>query len=110
MHYNSLWRDKYIAKLGVPSKWPEQWDFLAAISSCSTDAYYHCLWMIVHGAIKEFGLQDELDAAKDGGIPVNQVELESLKRRIREEAEHGATRMAALVGTLTENGYLRLDP
>ena len=94
----------------MPTKWPEQWDFLAAISSCSTDAYYHCLWMIVHGAIKEFGLQAELDAAKDGGLPANAVELDSLKQRIEDEAQHGAARVASLVGTLTENGYLRLDP
>jgi hypothetical protein len=110
VHYNSLWRDKYITKLGVPSKWPDQWDFLAAISSCSTDAYYHCLWMIVHRAIKEFGLQDELDAAKDGRANITQMELDSIKMRIKDEAERGAARLAALVGTLTDNGYLRLDP
>lgn len=65
--------------------------------------------MIVHRAIGEFGLEDEQAAAAVGG-PTNRVELESLKRRIKDEADHGAMRIVALVSVFTENGYLRLDP
>lgn len=108
VHSNSQWRDKYIAKLGVPLDWPQEWDFLAAISSCSTEAYYHSLWMIVHQAIEDYGLEDE---KKDRGAGVGDyVELDSLRRRIMEESEHSALRVASLISVLTENGYLRLDP
>jgi hypothetical protein len=61
--------------------------------------------MIVHRAIGEFGLREEKEGGGGG-----RVELESLKKRIRDEAEHGAMRIVALAAVLTENGYLRLDP
>jgi hypothetical protein len=34
----SSWRDNFLSRLGVPSKWPEGWSFDAAITACSTDA------------------------------------------------------------------------
>lgn len=38
VHANSLWRDNYLSRLGVPTVWPNAWDFLAAITAASTDA------------------------------------------------------------------------
>lgn len=62
--------------------------------------------MIVHQAIEEFGLEDE--RADRGGA--SQVELGNLRRRIGEESQNSALRIASLISVLTENGYLRLDP
>ncbi|EIW70020.1 hypothetical protein TREMEDRAFT_30253, partial [Tremella mesenterica DSM 1558] len=101
---NLKWRDQYLTKLGVPSKWPDSWDFLAAITACSTDVYYHCLWLVVWRAMEEFGLEETRT-----GRPASE-ELVNLQSRIKGESEHGAMRIAALIAVLTENGYLRLDP
>jgi hypothetical protein len=84
----SRWRDVYLSKLGVPSKWPEDWDFLAAITACSTDVYYHCLWLVVMRAIDDFGIIGSGD---------NGEEANALKERYKTESDHGAMRIAALV-------------
>lgn len=84
----SAWRDVYLSKLGVPSKWPEDWDFLAAITACSTDVYYHCLWLIVMRAIDDFGIISSEDKAE---------EVKVIKEKYKTESDHGAMRIAALV-------------
>lgn len=61
--------------------------------------------MIVDQAIQEYGLEDEKNDRSGG-----KLELDSLKRRISEESEASALRVASLISVLTENGYLRLDP
>jgi hypothetical protein len=87
-HLISCWRDEHLSKLGVPSKWPEDWDFLAAITACSTDVYYHCLWLVVMRAIDDYGTIDAADNAE---------ETRAVKERYRTESDHGAMRIAALV-------------
>ena len=86
----SSWRDNHLFKLGVPSKWPEDWDFLAAITACSTDVYYHCLWLVVMRAIDDFGIIES----------VNMEEGKGMKERYKTESDHGAMRIAALVRPL----------
>ena len=92
---NSKWRDEHLSKLGVPSKWPEHWDFLAAITACSTDVYYHCLWLVVMRAIHDFGILEIKDGsrANDG----TSLEVQGILERYRTESDHGAMRIAALV-------------
>lgn len=119
------WRDTHLSNLGVPTKWPDDWDFLATITTCSTDIYCHCLWLVVAGAIRDFGTV-EAKAMERGEQPALGYEVDGLLRRCRDEADHSAMRIAALVSTstgfvslyltplvqaavLTENGYLRLD-
>jgi len=34
----SSWRDNFLSQLGVPSQWPNSWNFHAAITACSIDA------------------------------------------------------------------------
>jgi hypothetical protein len=29
-----MWRTEYLAKVGVPTVWPESWDFVAAVTAC----------------------------------------------------------------------------
>jgi len=89
-HDLSNWRDEYLPKLGVPSKWPEDWDFLAAITACSTDVYYHCLWLVVMRAIDDFGIIES----------GNMEEGKAIKERYKTESDHGAMRIAALVRPL----------
>jgi len=89
-HDLSNWRDEHLPKLGVPSKWPEDWDFLAAITACSTDVYYHCLWLVVMRAIGDFGILES----------GNMEEGKAIKERYKTESDHGAMRTAALVRPL----------
>lgn len=32
------WKSKFLGQIGVPSNWPDSWDFQTAITACSTDA------------------------------------------------------------------------
>ncbi|WVQ98940.1 hypothetical protein IAU59_006072 [Kwoniella sp. CBS 9459] len=105
IHRTSVWRDSHLSIIGAPAQWPEAWNFQQAITACSIDCLYHVIWLLVNRAMEEFGIAEE-KSAMGGGI----VEIESIMRRIKEEAEHAALRIAALVGILTENGYLKLDP
>ncbi|WVF71971.1 hypothetical protein IAT40_006781 [Kwoniella sp. CBS 6097] len=105
IHRTSVWRDNHLSIIGAPAQWPESWDFQQAITACSIDCLYHVVWLIVNRTMEEFGIAEE-KSAMGGGV----VEIESIKRRIKEEAEHAALRIAALIGILTENGYLKLDP
>ncbi|WVQ78529.1 hypothetical protein IAT38_000615 [Cryptococcus sp. DSM 104549] len=109
IHSASLWRSAYLTKLGVPASWPANWDFLQATSACATDAFHHCLWLVVDRAVGEWGIAEERRGEGGrvaGGVG---VEVESVKRRIKEESEHAALRITALVAVLAESGYLRLD-
>ncbi|KAK6903149.1 hypothetical protein I203_108412 [Kwoniella mangroviensis CBS 8507] len=111
IHSSSIWRDKYLSSIGIPTIWPDNWDFLQAINTCTCDCYYHDLWLIVHKAIQDFGIKEEKsNNGGSNGIYRDRFEIDNIKRRIKEEAEHAALRIAALTGVLTENGYLKLDP
>ncbi|KAF8908927.1 hypothetical protein CPB84DRAFT_1703318 [Gymnopilus junonius] len=99
------WRDKYLNLVGVPSNFEGEWDF--AVSSCSSDATYHVMWIILFNALDDFGVK-ELNGAI--GLPLNHLEIDTVKRKVADEALHGALRIAGLAGVLTSNGYLRLDP
>lgn len=107
IHSASVWRTNYLSKLGVPPLWPESWNFLQAIAACSADVSHHALWLVLYRALEESGVEEETKGAMGMGIG---VEVESVKRRIKEESEHAALRIAALVAVLTENEYLSLDP
>lgn len=67
---------------------------------------------MLYRALEESGVEEETKGAMGmGGVGMGiGVEVESVKRRIKEESEHAALRIAALVAVLTENEYLSLDP
>ncbi|KAK8869613.1 hypothetical protein IAR55_000180 [Kwoniella newhampshirensis] len=106
IHQASQLRGDFVSRLGVPSKWPEEWDFIQAMTACATDSFWHCLWLVVDRAIVEFGVKEEKSGVGGGWM----LEVDNVKRRIREESEHAALRITALVAVLTEAGYMRLDP
>lgn len=87
------------------------------MAACSADVSHHALWLVLYRALEESGVEEE----RNGGIGMGmggmgmggmgiEVEVESVKRRLKEESEHAALRIAALVAVLTENEYLSLDP
>lgn len=77
------------------------------MAACSADISHHALWLVLYRALEESGVEEE----RNGGIGMGiEVEVESVKRRLKEESEHAALRIAALVAVLTENEYLSLDP
>uniref|UniRef100_A0A8H8CMA0 Zn(2)-C6 fungal-type domain-containing protein n=1 Tax=Psilocybe cubensis TaxID=181762 RepID=A0A8H8CMA0_PSICU len=101
------WREEYLNLVGVPSNFEGEWDFVSAVSSCASDATYHVMWIILFNALDDFGIK-ELNAG--GNLPHNHAAIDDVKRKVADEALHGALRIAGLAGVLTSNGYLRLDP
>lgn len=110
------WRDEFLVHVGVPSNFQADWDFVAAVSACTSDAQYHVMWVILHNAVEEFGIREANYAHTQDPAPVASAEMpaimpiEELKTTIANEAIHGALRIAGLARVLTSNGYLRLDP
>ncbi|KAJ7857696.1 hypothetical protein B0H14DRAFT_2352091, partial [Mycena olivaceomarginata] len=94
----SSWRDEYLTVVGVPSNFEGEWDFVSAVSSCASDATYHVMWVVLFSALDDFGIKE-----------INE-QIDLVKRKVADEALHGALRIAGLAGVLTSNGYLRLDP
>ncbi|KAF8631772.1 hypothetical protein AX17_004987 [Amanita inopinata Kibby_2008] len=101
----SQWRDSYLHLVGVQG-FAGEWDFVTAVTSCASDATYHVMWIILFNALDDFGVKE----ANSSNQNVNHVQIESAKRKVADEALHGALRIAGLAGVLTKNGYLRLDP
>jgi hypothetical protein len=64
------------------------------------------MWIILFNALDDFGLK-ELNAAIN--LPPNHAEIDVVKRKVADEALHGALRIAGLAGVLTSNGYLVSD-
>ena len=77
--------------------------FLQAVSSCSSDATYHVMWIILFNALDDFGVK-ELNTGI--GMPHNHLEIDAVMRKVADEALHGALRISGLAGVLTSNGYL----
>jgi len=70
------------------------------------------MWIILFNALDDFGIRevnDMLRTGSPGNLLPNAAQIENTKRKVMDEALHGATRIAGLAGVLTTNGYLRLD-
>ena len=65
-------------------------------SKAEPNRYYHALWLTVEHAIKDFGIA-ELRGRERGESVSYEPDLELIRKRIGEEAEHGALRICALV-------------
>jgi hypothetical protein len=113
------WRHEWLSKVGVPTNSTAGWDFLAAISACASDATYHVMWIIIFNAVDDFGIREELEEpAKSepqsmfAQTPAyrprgnGKVNVEEVKTKLFQEAQHGALRIAGLAGVLASNGYL----
>ncbi|KAL6308423.1 hypothetical protein BKA93DRAFT_815437 [Sparassis latifolia] len=106
------WRDEHLHHVGVPSNFEAEWDFVSAVTACASDATYHIMWIILFNACDDFGIRevnDLLRTGSPGNLLPNAAQIEATKKKVMEEALHGALRIAGLAGVLTSNGYLRLD-
>ncbi|KAG6850269.1 hypothetical protein H0H93_015526 [Arthromyces matolae] len=92
----STWRDKFLSTVGVPSNFKGEWDFVSAVSSCASDATYHVMWIILFNALDDFGVKEINNRTLEPKHP----RVEEVKRKVLEEALHGALRISGL----------RLDP
>ena len=61
------------------------------------------MWIILFSALDDFGIKE-----LNSGIthPDTLAEIDTVKRKVADEALHGALRIAGLAGVLTSNGYL----
>ncbi|OBZ68942.1 hypothetical protein A0H81_11103 [Grifola frondosa] len=110
------WRDEHLQQVGVPSNFEAEWDFVSAVTACASDATYHIMWIILCNALDDFGIREVNDVTRTGSpgnVLPNHGQIEDRKRKVVDEALHGALRIAGLVrpiaGVLASNGYLRLD-
>jgi len=106
------WRDQYLSQVGASSNFSADWDFVSAVAACASDATYHVIWIILFSALDDFGIREINEVVRSGSPPdvVPNHQFETTKRKVADEAVHGALRIAGLAGVLTSNGYLRLDP
>ncbi|KAG8741933.1 hypothetical protein FRC12_015512 [Ceratobasidium sp. 428] len=88
------WRDGYLNAVGVPSNFEADWNFVAAVSACSSDASFHVMFIILHQAVEDFGIRDLQRGSDPSGI---NADIESLQATLAGEAIHSALRIAALV-------------
>ncbi|KIJ64481.1 hypothetical protein HYDPIDRAFT_132385 [Hydnomerulius pinastri MD-312] len=100
----SKWRDAHLSKVGVPPNLAANWDFVSAVSACASDAQYHVMWIALFNAMDEYGVRD------DSIVPSGMNQVETVKRKVFDEALNASLRVSALAGVLTSNGYLKLDP
>lgn len=77
---------------------------LQAVSSCASDATYHVMWIILFNAIDEYGVKEINEVTRTGApasLASNYTEIDGVKRKLAEEALHGALRIAGLVSCQT---------
>jgi hypothetical protein len=98
------WRSQYLPRVGVPTDFAAEWDFVSAVSACASDATFHIMWIILFNALDDRGIRESLCSpgavgtstalATSSGL---QQEIEELKTKVLDEALHGAMRIAGLV-------------
>jgi len=108
-----IWREKYLARVGVPKTYHEGWDFVTTVSCFASDAQYHVMWIVLFNALDDFGVKEINENDRSGTPPENvknRAYIEEAMRRVGEEAVNCALRITALTSVLTHNEYLKLDP
>lgn len=100
------WRESYLPRVGVPTNFAAEWDFVSAVSACASDATFHIMWIILFTALDEYGVKEINEAVRsgsvNGGSPSLQGvwnQVEEMKRKVLDEALHGALRIAGLVSS-----------
>ncbi|KAF9077574.1 hypothetical protein BDP27DRAFT_476896 [Rhodocollybia butyracea] len=104
-----IWREKYLARVGVPKTYHEGWDFVTTVSCFASDAQYHVMWIVLFNALDDFGVKEINENDRSGTPPENvknRAYIEEAMRRVGEEAVNCALRITALTSVLTHNEYL----
>jgi hypothetical protein len=63
------------------------------------------MWIIMFNALDDFGIK-ELNSTIGHSPNHTDIQIETTKRKLADEALHGALRIAGLASVLTSNGYL----
>ena len=70
------------------------------MSAGASDATYHIMWIILFNALDDFGIRELNDVVRAGSPDSehpNYPNIEAIKKKISEDALHGALRIAGLV-------------
>ena len=74
-------------------------DMLTGCTGAS-DATYHIMWIVVFNALDDFGIRELNDVVR-AGSPDNEhpnySNIETIKKKVSDDAIHGALRIAGLV-------------
>lgn len=62
------------------------------------------MWIILFTALDDFGIKELNSGVAHSDNTL--AEIDAVKRKVVDEALHGALRIAGLAGVLTSNGYL----
>ena len=62
------------------------------------------MWIILFSALDDFGIRELNSGTTHSDNTL--AEIDAVKRKVADEALHGALRIAGLAGVLTSNGYL----
>ena len=66
----------------------------------ASDATYHIMWIVIFNALDDFGIREVNDVVRTGS-PGNEhpnyQQIEAIKQKVRDDALHGALRIAGLV-------------
>lgn len=67
----------------------------------ASDATYHIMWIIIFNALDDFGIKEVNDISRNGSPLTEQtsipMHIEEMKKKVLDEALHGALRIAGLV-------------
>lgn len=100
------WRTQYLPRVGVPTDFAAEWDFVSAVSACASDATFHIMWIILFNALDDHGIRESLGSPHGSSAGMStalaagsglQQQIEELKTKVLDEALHGAMRIAGLV-------------
>ncbi|KAI0081557.1 hypothetical protein K474DRAFT_1656349 [Panus rudis PR-1116 ss-1] len=113
MEQLSEWKTQFYSQVGVPPNFPVNWDFISCVTACASDATYNIQNIILFFAVDDFGITEEHELFKAHSSPeqtaVMMQKIEQTKKKLFDDTLHSASRIAALAGVLTTNGYMRLD-
>ena len=78
----------------------------------ASDATYHIMWIVLCNAVDDFGIREVNDVVRTGTpetmLPQH-AQIEEKKRKVLNEALHGALRIAGLVSSRTLHVVVLLD-
>ena len=63
------------------------------------------MWIILFNAMDDFGIK-ETNSSPSHSVNHSDIQFETAKRKLADEALHGGLRIAGLASVLTSNGYL----
>jgi hypothetical protein len=66
----------------------------------ASDATYHIMWIILFNALDDFGVREINEVVRMGNpanVTSNYLQIDAVKRKVADEALHGALRIAGLV-------------